>query len=575
MPAIFSTQYLTETWLPKITEMTDGRIEIVLTPNGSVVLARETPDAVAAGVLDGDYTSVNCFAGLEPACAIMGDLISGYARADVGFLQGRARQGDDAEGCGLRDRRRSACHRLRPLFARGAARPGADPHVRGSRRQEDPFARRAGRGGVPGRGQSVSIPFPEVFGALEKGIVYAADASACVNNDATGLHDMAPYPLYPGIHSMPFTINTEKWEALSPEDQQALKTRWYDAMFAMAAEVGKLDKALAERDSGGEKIEVIDWEQEDRDKLRVVAREQWVEYAKKSALAQEAPFPFPAPEGADTKPSGPSRRWDGPRERLHRGLFDPVFRLHRDLGCQGRAALRGRPAHGMVDRTGHDAVCHGLGPVGGLRHRPAGADGPWRAAGITTLTVSLATAILNFGTRAGFFIVAANVPEVLHKYELIAVPFPVFMANVPERSGIAKSLFDSVAILSGRFRGSVGVQTCIVAVVLAAMSGIMGGEIVMLGPIALPQMLRLGHDKKLSIGIICAAGTLATLLPPPVVLIIYGLAAQVSIRKYFAASAVPGLILAGLYTGCILVRVRLNPAMAPIYDIPESGLPFR
>ncbi|WP_209001904.1 type 2 periplasmic-binding domain-containing protein [Stappia albiluteola] len=74
----FSTQYLTETWLPKIKEMTEGRVEIVLTPNGSVVPAKETPEAVAAGVLDGDFTSVNYFSGREPAYAIMGDLISGY-----------------------------------------------------------------------------------------------------------------------------------------------------------------------------------------------------------------------------------------------------------------------------------------------------------------------------------------------------------------------------------------------------------------------------------------------------------------------------------------------------------------
>ncbi|GAB4531439.1 MAG: TRAP transporter large permease subunit [Roseibium sp.] len=194
--------------------------------------------------------------------------------------------------------------------------------------------------------------------------------------------------------------------------------------------------------------------------------------------------------------------------------------------------------------------------------------------GITTLTVSLATAILYFGTRAGFFIVAANVGEVLHKYELIAVPFFVFMANVLERSGIAKSLFDSMAILGGRFRGSVAVQTCVVAVVLAAMSGIMGGEIVMLGLIALPQMLRLGYDRKLSIGIICAAGALATLIPPSVVLIVYGLAAQVSITKLFAASAVPGLMLASLFIAYILVRVRLNPSLAPVFDIPETGLPL-
>ena len=194
--------------------------------------------------------------------------------------------------------------------------------------------------------------------------------------------------------------------------------------------------------------------------------------------------------------------------------------------------------------------------------------------GITTLTVSLGTAMLYFGERAGFFIVSANVTEVLHKYELISVPFFVFMANVLERSGIARSLFDSMAIMGGRFRGSVGVQTCIVAVVLAAMSGIMGGEIDMLGLIALPQMLRLGYDKKLAIGIICAAGALATLIPPSVVLIVYGLAAQVSITQLFMASIGPGLLLATLYITYILIRARLNPAMAPVYDIPETALPF-
>lgn len=193
--------------------------------------------------------------------------------------------------------------------------------------------------------------------------------------------------------------------------------------------------------------------------------------------------------------------------------------------------------------------------------------------GITTLSVSIVTALLNFGVP-GLFLVASSVVHVLEKYELVAVPFFVFIANVMERSGIAQSLFTSMAILGGRFRGSVGVQTCLVAVVLAAMSGIIGGEIVMLGLIALPQMLRLGYDRKLSIGIICAAGTLAMLIPPSIVMIVYGLAAQVSITDLFTAGVVPGLLLASLYICYILIRVRINPAMAPIYDIKETSLPF-
>ncbi|TMV44317.1 TRAP transporter large permease subunit, partial [Thioclava sp. BHET1] len=114
--------------------------------------------------------------------------------------------------------------------------------------------------------------------------------------------------------------------------------------------------------------------------------------------------------------------------------------------------------------------------------------------GITTLAVSLGTAILYFGTTAGFFLVSANVTEVFSKYDLVAVPFFVFMANVLERSGMARELFDAMAIAGGRFHGSIGVQTSVVAVLLAAMSGVMGGEIVILGLVALPQMLRLGYD---------------------------------------------------------------------------------
>ncbi|MES3677910.1 TRAP transporter large permease subunit [Halomonas elongata] len=193
--------------------------------------------------------------------------------------------------------------------------------------------------------------------------------------------------------------------------------------------------------------------------------------------------------------------------------------------------------------------------------------------GVTTLTVSVVTALLYYGID-GLFLVASNVYHVLEKYELVAVPFFVFMANVLERSGIAHALFDSMSILGGRARGSVAVQTCVVAVILAAMSGIMGGEIVMLGLIALPQMLRLGYERNLSIGIICAAGALATLIPPSVVMIVYGLAAQVSITKLFAAGAVPGMILAAIYITYILIRCRLNPEMAPINDTPETALPL-
>jgi len=126
--------------------------------------------------------------------------------------------------------------------------------------------------------------------------------------------------------------------------------------------------------------------------------------------------------------------------------------------------------------------------------------------GASTLLISVATAYLKFGPN-GMILISSNVTSVFDKFALLAVPFFVFMANIMERSGVARELFDSMAILGGRIKGGVAVQTCLVSVVLAAMSGIVGGEIVLLGLIALPQMFRLGYDRKLSIGSIVASGS--------------------------------------------------------------------
>ncbi|MSU90825.1 TRAP transporter large permease subunit [Rhodobacteraceae bacterium 2CG4] len=193
--------------------------------------------------------------------------------------------------------------------------------------------------------------------------------------------------------------------------------------------------------------------------------------------------------------------------------------------------------------------------------------------GASTLLISVATAYLAFGSN-GFILVTSAVTKVMDKQTLVAVPFFVFMANIMERSGVAKELFNSMAILGGRMRGGVAVQTCLVAVLLAAMSGIVGGEIVLLGLIALPQMFRLGYDRKLSIGVLCASGSLATLIPPSVVLIVYGAEAGVSVRDLFTAGVGPGVLLASLYIAYVLLRVRMNPAIGPAYDAPEAQLPF-
>ena len=182
--------------------------------------------------------------------------------------------------------------------------------------------------------------------------------------------------------------------------------------------------------------------------------------------------------------------------------------------------------------------------------------------GVVTLFVSILSAMFYFGFN-GLYLVSTNAFGLLEAYPLIAVPLFVLMASILEKAGVAEDLFDAMQIFAGKLRGGVAIQTIVVAVILAAMSGVMGGEIVMLGLVALPQMMRLGYNRKLAIGVVCASGALATLIPPSIIMIVYGLSANVAIGDLFMAGAVPGLMLATFYAIFTLVRCYINPSLAP------------
>lgn len=184
-----------------------------------------------------------------------------------------------------------------------------------------------------------------------------------------------------------------------------------------------------------------------------------------------------------------------------------------------------------------------------------------------TLLVALIFALGWFGPTA-IPLIVSRIFSFVNSFVFVSVPMFVLMAAILDRSGIARDLFDAMRLVGGRLRGGVAIQTLLVAVVLAAMSGIIGGEVVLLGVIALPQMLRLGYDRRLAIGVCCAGGALGTMIPPSIVLIIYGLTASVSIGDLFTASFLPGLMLAGMYAAYILVRAYMDPKVAPI---PEPG----
>ena len=138
------------------------------------------------------------------------------------------------------------------------------------------------------------IPFPELYTALEKGVVDAADASSYTNNTALGFNKIAKYPIYPGIHSMAvlqFVINQAVWDKIGPNGQAALETWYYAAWTDMTRATDIQDRKLVAADRAGTGtpgITIIDWSQEERDKLRTIAQGAWADIGKQGKLAQEA-----------------------------------------------------------------------------------------------------------------------------------------------------------------------------------------------------------------------------------------------------------------------------------------------
>ena len=175
------------------------------------------------------------------------------------------------------------------------------------------------------------------------------------------------------------------------------------------------------------------------------------------------------------------------------------------------------------------------------------------------------------GTGA-LYIETQKIFDLMTEYVLISVPLFIFMAALLERSGIAKEMYNALSFWLSRVRGGIAIVTSIMAVIMAAMSGIIGGEVVLLGLIAPPQMLRLGYNQNLAIGTICASGSLGTMIPPSIVLIIYGLITETSIKALFTGAFVPGFMLASMIIIYIIIRTQLNPDHAPLPE-PQPGDP--
>ncbi len=167
----------------------------------------------------------------------------------------------------------------------------------------------------------------------------------------------------------------------------------------------------------------------------------------------------------------------------------------------------------------------------------------------------------DFGIVSNLFITKTY--GIITNYVLVAIPLFIFMAQVLDASGIAEKLFKTMYVVVGVIPGGLAIATIIVCTVFASSTGIVGAVEVAMGLLAGPALLKRGYDPKLVAGSICGGGTLGILIPPSIMLVVYGGMQGISVGKLFAAAMLPGLLLAGSYVVYIFIRSVINPEMAP------------
>ena len=186
--------------------------------------------------------------------------------------------------------------------------------------------------------------------------------------------------------------------------------------------------------------------------------------------------------------------------------------------------------------------------------------------------VALVVGFLAFGDSV-FSIIYQQVFSILHNYVLLALPLFIFMGVTLEYSGIAERMYDALFLILSGLRGGLAIITVLLGTALAACVGVITASVTMLTTLSLGSMVRRGYDHSLAAGAVCAGGTLGILIPPSVMLVIYGPMARISVGKLFMAAMFPGLALSALYIIYIVVRCYLQPKLAPVIPIEERAVP--
>ena len=194
----------------------------------------------------------------------------------------------------------------------------------------------------------------------------------------------------------------------------------------------------------------------------------------------------------------------------------------------------------------------------------------------------LAIPVGAMGLLFGFLVYGNAVPNLLygrvfnlvHSYTLLAIPLFVFMGVMLEKSGITEKLYDALYLWLSGFNGGLAIVTVLLGTILAACVGVIGASVSMLAIFALPAMLKRGYNKSLACGAVCAGGTLGILIPPSIMLVVYGPMAGVSVGKLFMGAFMPGFLLSALYCLYIGVVCVLRRDFGPPVPAEERNVAF-
>jgi len=179
-----------------------------------------------------------------------------------------------------------------------------------------------------------------------------------------------------------------------------------------------------------------------------------------------------------------------------------------------------------------------------------------------------------FGPATTFEIFYSRSYDMLNNYVLLAVPGFVLMGAVLEHSGAAEGVFEELYKWFAGLRGGLALATIILGTIVAATVGVIAASVTLLTLTALPSMVKRGYDRSLAAGAVCAGGSLGILIPPSIMLVIYGPMANLSVGKMLLGAFMPGFFLSASYCLYILMRCILQPQIAPPVPTGEKRIPF-